>query len=528
MGTQRERNTLVEGAVILTAAAVFVKILSAVYRVPFQNIVGDIGFYIYQQVYPVYGIALSLATYGFPVVVSKMIAEAAGDERRRQEVIRSSYYVTGIFGLVLWAAVFFGSKWIADAMGDASLQPLLQVASLSFLLLPFLTVWRGIFQGENNMIPTALSQTVEQAVRVGGILFFSYWLIGQGASLYAAGAGAFAGSLAGGLAGTGILLYFIRSRRVPVKPSQIKRSGQRRELLGLFIKGAIICLPGMGLILFQLVDSFNLYEGLLQAGRGAWEAKGEKGVYDRGQPLLQLGTTAAVSLALAVVPLVTMASQRKQYEELDRHIQLSLKASFAFGLAAAAGLINIMDAVNTMLFENSSGSLVLSIFCTAVLFSSLAAVLSGVLQGLGYDGIPAAAFLAGIALKYIGNIVLVPAYGTAGAALSTTAALAGVVLMLSAALWKKRKSSLFIQKSAGKAVLAAAAMTLSLYAWRWVADYTGWLQLDSRLAMTVLALSSTAIGAFVFIYTMIKVKLFTDEELQYLPFGDKLRRGKFL
>ncbi|MDA6131309.1 oligosaccharide flippase family protein, partial [Escherichia coli] len=66
---------LFKGALILTIAALITKILSAVYRAPFQNIVGDVGFYIYQQVYPFYGIIIVLSTYGFPVIISKLYAE---------------------------------------------------------------------------------------------------------------------------------------------------------------------------------------------------------------------------------------------------------------------------------------------------------------------------------------------------------------------------------------------------------------------------------------------------------------------
>ncbi len=68
-------NELFRGALILSAAAIIVKVLSAAYRIPYQNIAGDIGFYIYQQVYPFYGVAFTLSTIGFPVVISKLIAE---------------------------------------------------------------------------------------------------------------------------------------------------------------------------------------------------------------------------------------------------------------------------------------------------------------------------------------------------------------------------------------------------------------------------------------------------------------------
>ncbi len=77
------------GAIILTIASFVTKVLSAFYRIPYQNIAGDIGFYIYQQIYPFYGFCLILATYGFPVIISKMVAERL--ERGKQKRSRRNY-----------------------------------------------------------------------------------------------------------------------------------------------------------------------------------------------------------------------------------------------------------------------------------------------------------------------------------------------------------------------------------------------------------------------------------------------------
>ncbi|WP_268812475.1 oligosaccharide flippase family protein [Heyndrickxia ginsengihumi] len=82
---QEDSAIFMKGIVILTISSIITKILSAIYRVPFQNIVGDIGFYIYQQVYPLYGIVIALATSGFPVVISRLVAErrASGEKDYR-------------------------------------------------------------------------------------------------------------------------------------------------------------------------------------------------------------------------------------------------------------------------------------------------------------------------------------------------------------------------------------------------------------------------------------------------------------
>ena len=93
------------GAVILSCAGLAAKILSAFYRIPFQNIVGNTGFYVYQQVYPIYGIGMTFALSGFPVYISKLIAEQE-NELHRLQLARQIFLVLACFGIFV-SAVFF-------------------------------------------------------------------------------------------------------------------------------------------------------------------------------------------------------------------------------------------------------------------------------------------------------------------------------------------------------------------------------------------------------------------------------------
>ncbi|WP_238942053.1 polysaccharide biosynthesis protein [Bacillus sp. REN10] len=519
-----DKKSFIRGAVILTMAAIFVKILSAVYRVPYQNIVGDVGFYIYQQVYPLYGIAVALSTYGFPVIISKLVAEKEGNHLHVGAITRLAFMMISGVGGVLFSITYFGAHTLAQYMGDTKLTTMIRIVAFSFLLMPFLAVWRGTFQGMGEMVPTAISQVVEQSVRVGAILLFSYMIIEKGYSLYVAGASAIASSLAGSLAGVLILSFFIRKHYSPIKFGTLKKMrSHQREMRMLIVQGTAICLSSMMLILLQLVDSLNLYNGLIQSGLGELEAKVAKGIYDRGQPLLQLGTVAAVSLSLTLVPLVTAAFQKNQRQEVRMYMKLATKVSVTIGLAATVGLINIMDAVNTMLFENSEGSFVLSTFCLSILFSSVILTFSGVLQSINKDIIPALAVVIGVFVKYIGNTLLVPLYETAGAAFSTVLALCVIALILAIFLRRQLKVPLIQVAFLYKALFAVSVMTVTLQIWRMgVLHLLPSYEID-RLQMSGLALSSVAIGAFTFIYTIIKMNLFTEEEWLQIPFGDKLK-----
>src|SRR3954464_14534758 len=110
-----QSKAVFKGAFILTIAAIITKILSAFYRIPYQNIVGDVGFYIYQQVYPFYGLAVVLSTTGFPVVISKLFAEQRekGNEEKNRFLLFTSYIYLQLFGVVCFLILYFGAGQIA-------------------------------------------------------------------------------------------------------------------------------------------------------------------------------------------------------------------------------------------------------------------------------------------------------------------------------------------------------------------------------------------------------------------------------
>ncbi|NMH67738.1 polysaccharide biosynthesis protein [Bacillus sp. RO3] len=514
-----------KGAMVLTVAALVTKILSAVYRVPFQNIVGDIGFYIYQQVYPFYGIAIALSTYGFPVIISKLVAEKLEneDEEGAKNVAVTSFLFLCLVGLTWFLLVYFGAGVIARWMGDPLLQPLIQTISLSFLLLAPLSVMRGYYQGREDMVPTAVSQVTEQTIRVATILLFSIILISQGYSLYMAGNGALFGSITGGLGSVLVLLFFVMAR----KENLISRKSLTLppDYLSIWVRllknGTAICVSAMLLVLLQFVDSLNVYSLLISSGMEAEQGKTWKGIYDRGQPFVQLGTVVATSISLAIVPLVTSAYLKKDEKLIREYSQLSLKISISIGFAATLGIINIMVPVNTMLFENALGSKVIAVFCLSIFFSCLILTFTGIFQGIGKIYYPAFCILIGIIIKYIGNAYLIPFMGLMGASIATVGSLTIMTGMMMAKLRILFPIRFFPYSFYKTLLMSGAAMTIGLQGW--VQVYHVLLQkgLPERELSVLFSLGGVSIGAILFMMVFLRGDVLSKEEVGFLPFGSK-------
>lgn len=506
-------NPWIRGALLLTVAGFITKLLSAVYRVPFQNIVGDHGFYIYQQVYPFYGVIITFMVYGFPMAISKLYAENRKLKSVHLESICLGLIIIGFSGFVL---LYFGSSCIAQVMKDQSLAPLFKTLSYLFILFPFIAFRRGLFQGIGNMIPTAASQVGEQFIRVITIIAGAYFLTKAGYDLYDVGNVAVFGSLSGGVMALIILFWF------PYRRS-IKRWWHFRPnwplLKSFMILGIVFSMNSLLFVFLQLADSLQLYPLLLADGHGAMDAKVLKGIYDRGQPLIQLGVVLATSFSLALVPGLAKLQARKDNEEIKKYIQLSMKISIVIGLAATVGYVAIMESLNVMLFQTAEGTAVLSVISISVALGSFIMTGFAAMQGLSYFRpllfVIMATFLGKIGLNYL----FVPLLGTMGAAISTVLVL--LILVIWVFKWLTLKDllkglsfSFFI-----KLMSALFMMTGAVLAILWLTENMDWLVTSSRVQATFRTVLATVVGGSFYIWLIIKINIFLPEEWQALPFG---------
>src|SRR5699024_10676139 len=260
-------------------------------RITLQNIVGDEGFYVYQQVYPIYGVAMTFALTGFPQFLSKLVASQISP-KKKQQVLQQTYPLLCLSAIGLWLLTFFFSRQLAALMGDIALQPVIRMVSFTFLLMPPLSLYRGFFQGNFLMVPTAASQVIEQLLRVSIILLAALSFSHLSLTVYQTGTLAMFGSLAGGLVAVVILMYYdkkIYGINYRMSSFSIRTLVTKKFAWRFFSECGLLALYSGLLILFQLIDSFLVINSLVARGDSVYGAKLAKGIYDRGQPFVQLG-----------------------------------------------------------------------------------------------------------------------------------------------------------------------------------------------------------------------------------------------
>ena len=516
-GTDWNMKTFMKGASILTLAAIIVKLLGAVYRVPFQNMVGDKGFYIYQQVYPFIGVFIVWTSYGFAVAVSKLLAGSTSRGEAKALMRVAFTYLVGLsvsfFTLLMVFAPFF-----ARSMGDPELVTLLRAGAYIVLLMPLLAVLKGSFQSEGQMIPVAVSGVGEQVFRVVVVLVGTWMAMRAGATLYTAGEIAMWGAVVGESAGVVILLiYFRRTFKGPLERIQTWSVIKELTVISLSVSASSLIL-----LLFQLVDSFTVFNLLVRNGFAGEQAMMMKGVYDRGQPLAQMGILVATTLALAIVPLIAHHAGKKEGRGALPFIRLTYRTAFLFGWAAAAGLILVLPFVNEMLFETRDGSVALIIFSVQIFWLSLILPLTAILQGAGKIKVPTMLLLTGVVVKVIANLMLVPILNVSGAAIAGN--IGFIVIMIGVVLYFKQVWPVRLAPTRfyGWVVVATLTMYVAVIPWMLLVERVLVHDWSSRLSAALIALTSVGLGGAIFLFVIMKSRIMAEKDWYLLPFGKRL------
>ncbi|MCL8208922.1 MAG: oligosaccharide flippase family protein [Actinomycetia bacterium] len=290
------RTSFWRGAVWLTAGALLSKLLGAVYRIFLPRVLGDTGVGLFQLAYPLYAVALAVSVSGVPIALSKETAEyrSRGDERAAERLADWALVALGLVGAVLVAAMEAAAWPLAAAVfhEPRAVWPLRALAP-ALLLVAVQAGLRGDFQGQQDMKPTAVSQILEQAVRVAVMFPLALWWLPRGVAWGAAGAtlGASAGALAG-------VAYLVARRTRPFRPGWPVPWRALGRLAGTVGPMAVAALLFPVLL---LVDAVTVPFRLMAAGWSPDRATAAYGqLAGEAMPLVNLALVAGTALTSAV------------------------------------------------------------------------------------------------------------------------------------------------------------------------------------------------------------------------------------
>ncbi|HEY3314721.1 MAG TPA: polysaccharide biosynthesis protein [Bacillota bacterium] len=436
------RDSFLQGALVLALAGLFSKIIGAVYRIPLSWVLRDEGFGLYGLAYPIYNMLLTISTLGVPIAVCKMIAERVAkgrfeDARRAARVSLAFLAVTGAAcSLVLYASAgFFANRVYHEPRSYLCLV----AVSPAIFLVAVMSALRGYFQGLHRMTPTAVSQVLEQIVRVATMFALSIWLAPRGLAYSAAGAtfGAVAGAIAGLLflatiywregGALGTYEQPARPSRSPAGRRQRSRGatadeGPGRFLIELIKLSVPISLAAIIQPLMNVLDA-TIVPGRLQAtGLAPAQATALYGQLSQmAFPLVFMPISVTSAISMAMVPAVSAAASLGDRQLVRERAATGIRMTIILTLPCVIGLYLLSSEIPSLLYRQPMAGVSVAALSSGLLFLALQQTSSAVLQGLGRATLPLRSLAMGAAVKAVLSWILtgLPAFGIKGAAVAT-------------------------------------------------------------------------------------------------------------
>ena len=407
-----KNNGFVKGAFILLVCNLVGKIIGAVYRIPLANMLGTEGIGKYQLIFPLYALLLSISSSGIPVAISKIVAEYNGkgmfaDVRKLLKITKTCLCVISFFAVGL-IVVF--ARNIASIQGNPEIYFCYYAIAPAILFVGILSVYRGYFQGDLNMLPSALSNLVEQITKLLISLALVNVTISRGIEY-----GVFGALLGISISELLALLFLSIYYLFSPKKQGVASLGGKVISKQLFDNAFPITLGNLAGPITAIIDSLLIVNLLKNIGFSGVEATSllglQAGIVD---PIINIPIVLAISISASLLPNLASLFIKGDDGSIKNIIEKAFQITLSMVLVCSVCFVIFGKQILMFLY---GGSLNKSELITAskllflgggnLIFLSLVQITSGVLQGIGKQKFTMKTIVFGSIIKIVLTLALV-------------------------------------------------------------------------------------------------------------------------
>ena len=526
MSEQKKQNFL-QGTALLAMATVIVKLVGALYKVPLNAIIGEKGFGYFSTAYEIYNILLMISTAGLPVAMSRMISEASSLEHYAQvrqvyATAKRIFLLLGIVGSVLMTAF---CRPLARFWNQPDAWAAIGCLGPCVLLICIMSAFRGYFQGQSNMIPTAVSQVLEVVTKLIVGMAAALAFLKATADISLAAGGAILGVTASCLV-SAVYLYrcFRRSyTQLPDTGDTPKSfSATARELLKIAVP---ITVSSTILSIITSLSS-KIYMGrLLGSGITQDAADTMRGVHVMTQTIYNMPCAFITPITVSIIPAITAQITLKKFRETRLTEESAIRVTGIFAMPCAVGLVCLAKPITALLGGYSGDRLVLAgqmmtVLGISVVFNALVLVTTAIMQAHGNVNRPVVNMLIGGVIKLIIVYVLTGnrAIGIVGTPIGTLTSYVVICILNVFSIRSLVADPPRILRNLIRPLLASCIMGVAVWLSWWCLSTAG---IGSRVLLAGLPV---AVGMVAYVLAAIALKVITKEDCMLLPKGEKIAK----
>ena len=400
--TNNKKKGLLFQAGILAIAGMISRVIGLLYGSPLAAIIGDEGNGYYATASEIYAIVLLISSYSIPSAMSKIISQklAVKDYTNAHRIFKGALVYVTVVGAIAGLFLFFGAGLLAVGRSAT----VLKFYAPTIFLFGYLGVLRGYFQAHRTMVPTSISQLIEQIFNA--IMSISAALVltniaGNEDPSKRAVYGAI-GSTIGTSSGVVIALlfmlnvYWINRKRIKKRIELDDHKSQPgSEIFRMII---LIVTPFiLSTFIYNLSTSLNatLFSRILLHVKHMDEAEiaSMYGIFNRkAMTITKLPIALASAAAAAMIPEISALFAQGDKEGANRTVSRVTKVILMIAIPCAAGLFFLAKPIIMILFPQrvsmDQAAMLLRILSVTVVFYSLSTVSNAVLQGIGKVNVP--------------------------------------------------------------------------------------------------------------------------------------------
>ncbi|WP_099223894.1 putative polysaccharide biosynthesis protein [Listeria costaricensis] len=519
-------SKLMRGTAILTFGTVLSKVLGILYIIPFYWIIGgEENAALFNYGYVPYQIFLSIATAGVPLAIAKYIARynAIEEYAVSRKLFRSGIFLMLITGVLTFIAMYALAPILAvmqvtsnsDGFTAQDVTMVMRAVSFALIIIPVMSLFRGYFQGHYSMAPSAVSQVIEQLARIIFLLSGTYIVLHvlDGSIVTAMSIATFSAFI-GAIASMLCLLYYYFKRRPYLRKQYEADKGTLHISIPALYKSIIVTaipfiIVGVASSLYQQYDLFTFQRIMVWLGDTAKDAQDKLGVINlSAQKIVMIPGTLALSFSVALVPLVSSAFIKKQYQVVHKNLTDVLQMTLFLTLPACLGIALLAEPIYTIFYGYSAfGTDILAFYAPIAILFSLFSVTAAILQGIDEQRFTVLSLLLGLLVKSVLQMPLMSLMGTKGALMATGL---GYTVSVIFTLIIIHKYAHYSFKRIGQRTIGILILNVGML----IATYLVYLLCsqfispEHRLSSVVLLLICVPVGVFSYGYLSLKTRLF--------------------
>lgn len=544
-GGKKAANFVIQGS-ILAIAGIVVRLIGMLYRIPLINIIGKKGNGYYTSSYGVYNILLILSSYSMPVAVSKMVATriAREEHQNSRRILRAALAYATVIGGVAAAVLWFGAETFAQLIKTPFSMYALKTLAPTIWIMAYLGVLRGYFQGTGSMVPTAISQILEQIVNAivsvgaAALLFKIGTSMNQatGATEYSYALGAAGGTIGTGAGALTALIFFMfltmsrapERRRLAEADVSGRRESYRQLAHTLTLTILPIVLSSTVYNISNVLDNYFFGQGMDYLGSSEAAIATLWGILGQYQLLFNIPVAVSNALSSSLIPSLSRAVASGNREQTLERIDTAVRFSMVIAIPAAVGLTVMSAPINNLLFGSEDNLTVIRLTMAgslAVVFYSLSTVTNAILQGLNHMNVPLRNACISLALHVaaLEAMLLGAKWGIYSVVFANILFAFFMCLLNGAAIariagYRQEYRRTFV--APGVSALFMGAATYAVYRLIRLAVPAG--AADRRLWLVVQVLPAIAVAVVVYGVLLVKFKGVGRKELSAMPGGRRL------